>query len=136
MSRVAPPSTVMPAGLDPEWSVLRAGRPNVLITGSAAAVDGLIAALRPFLRIPLHRWEAGTVLPAPKEAATLLISDVGTLSPEQQQTLLSWLDDALPGQPQVVSTTALELFSLVQSGTFLEALYYRLNAVRLDAPGA
>ena len=65
---------------------------------------------------------------------TLLICDVATLSLDQQRALLSWLDCAVPGQTQVVSTTALELFPLVEHGTFLQTLYYRLNSVRLDAP--
>jgi transcriptional regulator of acetoin/glycerol metabolism len=70
----------------------------------------------------------------PREVATLLSCDVATMSLDQQRALLSWLDQVAPGQTQVVSTTNLELFPLVEHGTFLEALYYRLNTMRLDAP--
>jgi len=63
----------------------------------------------------------------------MLIRDVATLSLDQQHALLSWLDQAGPGHAQVVSTAALALFPVVEHGMFLEALYYRLNTVRLDA---
>jgi len=36
------------------------------------------------------------------------------------------------GQTQVVSTTPQPLLPLVQSGTFLARLYYRLNTVCVD----
>jgi hypothetical protein len=133
VQRTADPST-MASGPIPEWVILHARRPNVLFTGPQAATEVFMATLRPALRRPVHRWAPDTPLPALGEVPTLLIWDVATLSLDQQQALLSWLDRAAPGQTQVVSTTALELFPLVERGTFLETLYYRLNTLRIDAP--
>jgi hypothetical protein len=132
--RTAPASTIAHAGLSPESLIVRTQRPNVLITGSNATTEVFVATLRPYLQNPVCDWATETALPTPCETATLLISDVATLSLEQQQALMGWLDRAAAGDTQVVSTTALELFPLVERGTFLEALYYRLNTVRLDAP--
>jgi hypothetical protein len=133
VQRTAAPLTVA-SGPIPEWVILHTRRPNVLFTGLHAATEMFMASLRPTLRPPVYHWAPDTALPAPREAPTLLICDVATLSLDQQRALLSWLDQAGPGQTQVISTTALELFPLVEHGTFLEALYYRLNTLRLDAP--
>jgi hypothetical protein len=45
--------------------------------------------------------------------------------------LFGWLDDP-HGSKQVVSTTADSLFPRVARGLFDEALYYRLNVMRLS----
>ena len=116
-----------------EWIILRAERTNVLITAPDAMVDAVVVALLPDLRRPMYAWAREGALPAPHEVGTLLIRDVGRLSLDQQRALLSWLNPpAVLGHIQVVSTTAFEVFSLVAQGVFLEALYYRLNTVRLD----
>jgi Sigma-54 interaction domain len=122
------------SGPIPEWAILHTRRPNVLFTGLHAATEVFMATLRPTHRSPVHCWAPDTIPPAVCEVPTVLICDVATLSLDQQRALLSWLDQAAPGQTQVVSTTALELFPLVERGTFLEALYYRLNTLRIDAP--
>jgi hypothetical protein len=132
--RTASVSTVSRPVLAPEWLVIRTWRPNVLITGSQATIDVLMASLRPSLQAPVHHWAPDTALPIADEAGTLLIGDVATLSLDQQRTLLAWLETAPGGHSQVVCTTALESFPLVEHGTFLAELYYRLNTVRLDAP--
>ena len=116
---------------DPEWVILRTLRPNVLITGTHDALEGIVATLRPYLRQPVYSWSPDTVLPVAHDTATLLMRDVATLPLAQQHALLSWLDQAA-GRVQVVSTTTLELFPLVEQGMFLKTLYYRLNTMRLD----
>lgn len=120
--------------LAPEWLVLRARRPNVLLTGAHATTEVVMATLREYLIAPICYWAPNVTLPAPRDVATLLVCEVASLSLDQQQILLSWLDQVEPGETQVVSITALELFPLVERGSFLEALYYRLNILRLDAP--
>jgi hypothetical protein len=134
--RTAQDSTAARGKLAPEWLVLRTRRPNVLLTGSHGTTEVVVATLRPYLRPPVHCWAPDIPMPKPGDVATLLVCDVATLSLDQQRALLSWLEDVAPGQTQVVSTTTLELFPLVEHGTFLEALYYRLNTLRLDAPAA
>jgi len=109
-------------------------RPNVLITGSQATVDALMASLRPSFEGPVNRWTPSLPLPDIDTVATVLIGDVATLSLEEQRALLSWLDKASSrSHTQVVSTSVIELFPLVERGTFLPDLFYRLNTVRLDA---
>ena len=115
-----------------EWRILRARRPNVLLTGTPVTTEVLMATLRPYLRAPIYYWDPGVALPAPRDVATVVVLDVANFCLEHQRVLLSWLDRVVPGQTQVVSTTDVELFLLVEQGTFLEALYYRLNVVRLD----
>lgn len=134
--RTATASTATRAGLASDWLIARTRRLNLLLTGSHMTTQVLLASLRPYLQTPLCEWAFGTALPAPGEVSTLLICDVAILSLEQQQALLSCLENTAPGQTQVVSTTALELFTLVEHGMFLAALFYRLNTVRLDAPHA
>ena len=128
ISRVSRPAP------SPDARIVRACRPNVLITGSQATIDVLMASLRPSLKRPLNYWSPNSPLPAPAAVATLVIGDVATLSFEQQRALMSWLDGATRGSTQVVSTSVIELFPLVQRGMFLAALFYRLNTVRLDPP--
>jgi hypothetical protein len=117
----------------PEWLVLRTRRPNVLIAGTFATTEAAVATLLPYLQPPVYCWTPDASLPARHEVTSMLIRDVATLSLDQQHALLSWLDQAGPGHAQVVSTAALAVFPLVEHGMFLEALYYRLNTVRLDA---
>jgi sigma-54-interacting transcriptional regulator len=128
--------SVMRTGLAPEWLIVRAHHPNVLLTGSPATIDTVLATLRSSLWVPVYQWGPGTALPARGDVATLLIRDVDTLSLEQQRALLFWLDPAAHSRPQVISTTAVELFPLVERGVFLAELYYCLNTLRLDAPTA
>lgn len=132
VQRTVPDLMAAGESLLPEWRILRARRPNVLLTGAHATTEVLMATLRPYLRAPICYWAPGVALPAPQDVATVVVCDVATLRLEHQRILLSWLDQVVPGQTQLVSTTDVELFSLVEQGTFLEALYYRLNIVRLD----
>jgi hypothetical protein len=105
----------------------------VLIAGTLDTTAAILSTLLPYLRPPVYCWIPDASLPAPHDVTTMLIRDVATLSLDQQHALLSWLDQAGPGRAQVVSTAVLALFPLVEHGMFLEALYYRLNTVRLDA---
>jgi DNA-binding NtrC family response regulator len=59
---------------------------------------------------------------------TLVLTDVGLLSAEEQQELNDWLT-CDGGNTQVVTTSAKPLFPLVKSGAFHEMLYYRLNVM-------
>jgi hypothetical protein len=119
---------------DLELVILRTRRPNVLITGTHDTAEAAVVALLPHLQPPVHCWNPDASLPTPHDVRTVLIRDVATLSVDQQHALLSWLAQAGPDHAQIVSTTALPLFPLLEHGMFLEELYYRLNTVRLDAP--
>jgi len=66
----------------------------------------------------------------------VVIEDVAALSPDDQRTLLHWLDRH--GDALVLSFAVSPVFPLVTNGTFLEGLFYRLNIITLtiDAEAA
>jgi DNA-binding NtrC family response regulator/tetratricopeptide (TPR) repeat protein len=75
---------------------------------------------------------------------TLLLDEVGDLSPELQPKLLRFLEsgEICPlGEPcplnvdvRVIAATNANLEQLVEAGRFREDLYYRLNVIRLNIP--
>jgi hypothetical protein len=103
--------------------------PNALLIGSHARVAEVTKALIPRLRPPIVQCD-GTVSSALQtlERGTLFIANVERLSLEQQQRLMEFLVDGRRSV-QCIATSNTDLFSRVQSGEFLEALYYRLNSV-------
>jgi Sigma-54 interaction domain len=63
---------------------------------------------------------------------TRLIGDVSTLTRRQQSDLYDWLDRGHE-EASIISVTSEPLWPLVESGRFLEGLYYRLNVVSVTA---
>jgi hypothetical protein len=115
-----------------DWRALNATRPNLLLQGPDAAIDGAIGALGAALATPIHRWHADLPLPVPTgRQETLLLRDLITLTAERQTNLLRWLE-ATDGRVQVVSTTAVPVYPLTQRRLFLASLYYRLNVMCID----
>jgi transcriptional regulator of acetoin/glycerol metabolism len=123
-------SSRLPPG---ERELLRARHPNLLVVGSIAATSAVVNELEPFFRAPIITWTAGRSVTIPLEipAGTLILNDAASLSPAEQERLLSWLrrDN---GATQVVATTSIPLLPLVESGQFDDALYYSLNVVYLE----
>jgi hypothetical protein len=118
-----------------ECSVLPGTQPNILLIGKKAETDAAVSVLlhasdrapvemKSCHRLPLH-------LPASGSVKTVVLTDVGALSPQDQEILNEWLVCAC-GNIQVVTTNATPLVPLVRSGAFLEALYYRLNVVYME----
>jgi hypothetical protein len=130
-----PPRPIfLPVELCAEWDLAIQARPNLLLVGSSSATDAMLTALKPHLVDPIRqlRPETGVPVPQPREG-TLVLLEVNRLDDEQQAQLDRWLgrfDEH--GRVQVVSTTSVPLFSLVETGAFLASLYYRLNVVRMD----
>jgi sigma-54-interacting transcriptional regulator len=123
----------MPMHSDLEWQILKTARPNVLITGPTEAVEQSLAALEPYLDLPVrHFGTCDASLPPPTDVRTLVIRDVSDLSAIQQQALLTWLDQPADTRPHVVSTATRALFPLVTAGSFHDGLYYRLNTLMLE----
>jgi hypothetical protein len=104
------------------------GRPSVLIEVSDSAA--VLEAVGPCLATPMVIWNGTNPLPV-EPVGTLVVPNVDGLDHEQQHQLMRWLD-VTSGTAQVISTTAQPLFPLVKRGIFLEALYYRLNTIRVD----
>ena len=106
-------------------------RPNLLVLcqGATAAVvarrvSGLCSKSLEICLVP------GELRLPQRRIGTLLLYDVSALTLSQQITLYDWMNDTSRGV-QVISMTSAPLMPLVNSGLFLEGLYYRLNVVYL-----
>src|SRR5262245_54882336 len=106
--------------------------PNVLIQCSQDTADATVQ--------QVLAWSGGRVtlcvlpgaLSFPEPGGVLVLNDAGALTMRQQVQLYDHLSGSVGGT-QVISVTTASLPSLVADGAFLEALYYRLNMIRLDA---
>lgn len=118
--------------LPEDCRLARAAGVNLLIVVPEGK-DGFAEVLLAELVTPVVAWQPGErlMLPQPSQTGTLLLHSVGSLSLQDQRYLLEWLERAA-GRTQVVSTTPVPLLPLVQAGTFLAKLYYRLNTVCVD----
>jgi transcriptional regulator of acetoin/glycerol metabolism len=98
-----------------------------------AGVSKLLETLLLNLRDPISTWLPSNPLVLPPAAATgtVILHEVGTLGYEDQLRLLYWLERA-QGRIQVVSTNTAPLLPSVQSGAFIDTLYYRLNTICVD----
>ena len=127
------PPTVLPTELTVEWNTVCHEQCNVLVEARPAVVEQLLRALRPHLRYPIREYcpKDGISVMQPAEGSLLLL-EVASLLPSQQEQLLRWLD-ACTGRftVQLASTSSVPLFPFVEAGAFDASLYYRLNTVRM-----
>lgn len=111
-----------------------AQRSNLLVqcaTGRAARA--FVDRLAPWCAGPLHTCTLPGTLSLPAErTGTLLFKDVAALSLAQQFDVYDWITEC-KGAVQVLSVTTAPLARLVEAGLFLEALFYRLNIIRVNA---
>ena len=129
--------------LPEDWRLARAAhtelldlgmpRVNVHLIGMDRVIRNVLDALVPEIDRPLTNWVPGQrlVLPPVSRGGTLILHEIGTLPAEDQLRLLDWLEGA-SGRMQVVSTTTTPLLPRIQSGAFIDMLYYRLNTVCVD----
>ena len=122
--------------------VLVRGEPG---TGKERAAEELHAA-GPHPRRPLVRVPCGGGRPDPDElatlfagdAGTLLLDEVGQLSPEAQAALAAELErrerEPSPDLPRLVATSHAELEADVDAGRFRPDLFWRLNVFPLHLP--
>src|SRR5262245_42212897 len=89
-------------------------RANVLIVGSPEDHDAILSAVVPLVHEPLR-----------------VLRDIELMDSTEQRELLEWLNDA-GENTRVISLTSAGLYPLVEHGAFLDALYYRLNVLRVD----
>lgn len=122
--------------LPEDWRLARTARVNLLLIHRNRPIDNVIQMISGDLPQPVATWRPGErlVLPTFGRTGTMVIHDVGSLSKEDQQRLLKWLERAA-GQTQIVSTTQTPLLPRVQAGRFDDTLYYRLNTVCVDCDG-
>jgi hypothetical protein len=111
-------------------------RPNLLVLCQDIDTESVARRLRQMCTPPLHGGLLPGALELPShEVGTLLLSDVASLTLEQQIELFDWMSDRV-GTTQVISVTSAPLLSLVEDGRFLEGLLYRLNVVYVIATGS
>jgi hypothetical protein len=125
-----------------EWQVARAAevsrtlrslpRVNWFLSGVDRIVWQLIEPGLLNLEQPIASWSPGDRLDLPggMQSGTLILNDVEALPPDDQSRLIAWFD--APRDVQVISTTSVCMLSRLQSGTFSETLYYRLNIILID----
>jgi hypothetical protein len=108
-------------------------RPNLLVLSHDVDQEAVARSLQAFCRPPFHICRPPAALPLPQDRrGTLFILNAGAMPLSQQMALYDWLDGGTP-QVQVVSITRTSLYPLVEQGEFMEALFYRLNVVCVDA---
>jgi hypothetical protein len=122
------------APAEDELRLVEQHRVNLLLMGQNDIVQPMIDALSARFHQPVGTWSPGErlVLPPAERTGTMVLNDVGSLALQDQIQLLEWLGTA-SGRTQVVSTTQSPLLPRVQSGKFIDTLYYRLNTVCVDA---
>ncbi len=128
------PDRTRAGGIEEELRLVEQHRVNLLLMGRAEIVQPMVEALAARFHQPVGTWSPGErlVLPPAERTGTMVINDVGALGLPDQIQLLEWLGSAC-GRTQVVSTTPSPLLPRVQSGKFIDTLYYRLNTVFVDA---
>lgn len=112
---------------------LKRQHPNILLIGPPSFMLGALKSIEPVVPQPIVSWRPHETHDIPSGSfGTLVIHRVDTADADQQQNLCAWFDTK-PRHVQVVSTALAPLYPFVEQGTFLEALYYRLNHVCLLA---
>ncbi len=126
-----------------QWRLARAAHVDLLLMGMPRinllliAPDGVVRHVLESLQLdlwdPVTRWSPGEplTLPSPTRPGTMVLHDVHALTPAEQIDLVEWLVLA-KGRTQVVSTTSTPLLPRVESGHFIDTLFYRLNTVCVD----
>jgi transcriptional regulator of acetoin/glycerol metabolism len=105
---------------------------NVLLVGAQAAAKAVELAAGLFQAPYETRQLPGPLSLPSAQRGTLVLQNVGLLDPDQQSSLLLWLD-ANP-EVRVVSVHPSPVFELVTQGVFSDRLYYRLNTVLMSDP--
>jgi len=108
-------------------------RPNLMAVCRDVTVEAAVRHVVTFCEPPYQLTALPGTLELPEvKKGTLLLADVAMMSIGQQMRLFDWLPNDAE-QLQVVSISSVPLRPLVEDGKFLEALFYRLNVIYLDA---
>ena len=118
--------------VDPlDWETIVDGESNVLVCGEPPVIDAFLDALKRETSRPLRRCRSSRELMLWKSDGTLVLEDPSSFDDNDQRALLAWLEQDGLGV-QLITTTYRPMFELVQSGRFLDTLYYRLNTIHID----
>lgn len=107
-----------------DWSIVRHQRLNAVVIGPRAAADAALSRAFPNVQWRDAIWTATAGADRFGNKVALVCSAQDLTDGDQQQ-LLAWMDrhPAI----QVVTLADRPLYPLVAAGSFLAALYYRLN---------
>ncbi len=124
---------VKESSLPDECFLARAVRLNLLLIHGNRIVQDILELFLYGRHELVASWRPGQrlVLPPVARLSTLILHDVGSLSFDDQQRLVEWLERAA-GRTQVVATSRTALLPRVDAGTFIDTLYHRLNTIALD----
>jgi hypothetical protein len=119
--------------VEEDCQLARTARVNLMLVHSEDVTHTVTELILPDLLNALTTWCPGESLDLPlaQQQGTLVIRDVDALPFQDQLRLLEWLDSAPRGN-QVISTTQVPLHECVESGEFLDVLFYRLNVVTVE----
>jgi hypothetical protein len=117
---------------DGEWRMISAARPNILVIGAADAVESTVSALVARLPGSVSYLRPNAPPPAIDQAEMLVVPDVAALSPDRQHEWVTWLSNGDVRHPQIVATSGVPVYPLVEADQFSGILYYRLNTILLD----
>lgn len=119
--------------LGDDSDLVRATRVNLLLVGPDDVTRDVVDALSPGLRQPVVVEHPGNplVLAPTERVETMILHDVGAFGLADQSRLLEWLEGA-GGATQVISTASSPLLPLINTGAFLDTLYYRLNSLYFE----
>ena len=103
---------------------------NLLLIGPDAATAEFLAPIVESLPAPVVYCDAAEPEFPTGPVGSLIVRDVGRLTPPHQQALLEWLSDRTRSA-RIIATSAEQVFPDVTRGDFSDGLYYRLNTVTL-----
>jgi transcriptional regulator of acetoin/glycerol metabolism len=122
-----------PVQLEEEYQLARKAHVNLMLVHSEGTAHKVTELILPELINAVTTWSPGESLdlPADSTGGTIVLRDVNALPFRDQLRLLEWLDPA-PQGIQVISTTQVSLHERVETGEFIDALFYRLNVVTVE----
>ena len=118
----------------PEWRALLCHHPNLLLEGPRFDVEETLVALATDFYPRQISWPEGGRCELPVSELreiTIVVREVTALDAGSLDGLRAWLESAR--RPiQVVTTSSVPLFPLVERRAFPGDLYYRLNTLRFQ----
>lgn len=114
-----------------EWRALVTARPNLLLVGDVTTTSAFLGTMWPAMPEPVWMTRAAPLFLPASSPGTLIVQNGTGLSAQDQSRLLQWLSDHQP-RVQVITLSPRPLSPSVRRGSFLEALYYRLNVMYVE----
>jgi hypothetical protein len=102
----------------------------VLIEGRQSAVEETLVAFNRDFYTDVLTWNGRLSAPQTSAQTTIIVPEVTSLTEADYERLSGWVNE-VECAIQIVATSSIPVFPLVQRHLFPARLYYRLNTVRL-----